>query len=511
MNHFILSLCLGALLLSAPAYAEDLYVGQSDAGVADGTSCANQHSAAWFNTAANWGGGAGEIDPGDTAHLCGTITSSLAAQGSGSVGSVVTVLWETGAKLSQAVCPASPTGCFNTNGKTYLLLNGGTNGIIESTANGSVGTYANQSSSVGIMAFPCNNCEIKNLTIQNIYVHNSASDVALNDNNINAIRLSGSNTSVHHNTLHDGGRLIFHIWNNGDANIDIHHNECYNNTVCWVVAATGPASASNFNFYNNHAYNHSNWDTSGSTYHYAGVHAFGISNPTPTGYSIYNNLFEGTCGTSLTSQVYMEGGSAWTGTGTAAIYNNVMTCEVTTAIVMRADKGDISFYNNTIIGTGIAGTCYYTGGGTLLFKNNAITGCSTLVSIDGATVANRATDFNYNTYACQGSFNCFNWTGLSSFERDFATWQTACGCDPNSSQSASLLVSSVGVPTVGSPVIDTGTDLSGLGITALNSDYLGISRPSGTIWDTGAYEFVSGRASRSPASARTQATARTIR
>jgi len=48
------------------------------------------------------------------------------------------------------------------------------------------------------------------------------------------------------------------------------------------------------------------------------------------------------------------------------------------------------------------------------------------------------------------------------------------------------------VPQVGSPVIDAGTDLSGLGITALNSDYLGNARYAGAAWDTGAIEYGAG-------------------
>lgn len=40
----------------------------------------------------------------------------------------------------------------------------------------------------------------------------------------------------------------------------------------------------------------------------------------------------------------------------------------------------------------------------------------------------------------------------------------------------------------GSPAINTGVDLTGLGITLLNSDIDGVARPSGAAWDMGAYE-----------------------
>ena len=48
-----------------------VYVGQSTAGDGDGSSCANAHSADWFNSATDWGNGVGQIGPGDVVHLCG--------------------------------------------------------------------------------------------------------------------------------------------------------------------------------------------------------------------------------------------------------------------------------------------------------------------------------------------------------------------------------------------------------------------------------------------------------
>ena len=61
------------LLLPTSVYAEDLYFSQTGGG--SGASCGDDFSAANFNNAAFWGVGAGKISAGDTAHLCGTITS----------------------------------------------------------------------------------------------------------------------------------------------------------------------------------------------------------------------------------------------------------------------------------------------------------------------------------------------------------------------------------------------------------------------------------------------------
>ena len=82
------------LILCSTAFAEDIYIAQTEQGEGAGTSCAEAESAAWFNTAANWGGGAGEIDAGDTAYLCddgGDFTTRLATQLTGSDGNRITI------------------------------------------------------------------------------------------------------------------------------------------------------------------------------------------------------------------------------------------------------------------------------------------------------------------------------------------------------------------------------------------------------------------------------------
>jgi hypothetical protein len=75
------------LLLSTTVHAEDIWISQSG-----GTACSQStQSAAWFNTAANWGGGVGEIDPGDTVYLCNTITSDLIPPANGLSGNNVII------------------------------------------------------------------------------------------------------------------------------------------------------------------------------------------------------------------------------------------------------------------------------------------------------------------------------------------------------------------------------------------------------------------------------------
>ena len=485
---------LSILLVPSLVLAEDIYVAQNKVGFDTGSSCANAHSATWFNTAGNWGAGTGKISGGDTAHLCGMITSQMVVQASGSTGSPITVLFEAGAKISQSVCSGSG-GCFNMSGKSHIILDGGTNGIIESTANGTSPTYANQLTSIGVSAFPCSNCEIKRLTIRNIYVHTTdLTDVTVDYSQVNAIKLAGSNTTIHHNTLHDAGWAIYQNYSNGDSGVQIHHNEIYNSSHGWTDAGNGAISASNFKFYNNHVYNYSNWDTTANAYHHDGIHAFGIGGAVGDQYDIYSNLFEGACGDHMTGHIFMEGGaSGWTSVGISHVFNNVFICSSVVNGILQVHAGQGEIYNNVIIGSGPSKSICV--GLTLingLVKNNAISGCMILISINAATTfANAATDLNYNIYSCGGSNNCFNWNGVSPFTASFDTWKTNCRCDGNSSDNASLLLDSAGRPTAGSPVIGTGTNLSSLPISELKRDKVSIARPSIDAWTVGAYHLAS--------------------
>ena len=63
-----------AVLICPMLQAKQVYVTQAGAGTGTGLSLANAGSATWFNTAGNWGSGAGQISPGDTVHLNGTFS-----------------------------------------------------------------------------------------------------------------------------------------------------------------------------------------------------------------------------------------------------------------------------------------------------------------------------------------------------------------------------------------------------------------------------------------------------
>ena len=94
------------------AASSNIYIAQSAAGSADGSSCANARAASFFNSSGNWGTGTTQIGSGTVVHLCGTITTDFTSQGSGASGNPV-VVDGTGATMS---------GVGFTVTKNYLTL-----------------------------------------------------------------------------------------------------------------------------------------------------------------------------------------------------------------------------------------------------------------------------------------------------------------------------------------------------------------------------------------------------
>ena len=129
LKLFSLALFLLVTIGMASASANDVYISQSGSGGANGSSCSNAYPASFFNSSANWGAAETQIGPGTTAHLCGTIGTSLTAQGNGASGNPVTILFESGAKLSQPVCNAM-TGCLSLNGRSFMVVDGGSDGVV---------------------------------------------------------------------------------------------------------------------------------------------------------------------------------------------------------------------------------------------------------------------------------------------------------------------------------------------------------------------------------------------
>lgn len=534
MKRLILLLVSVLLLTSSFSYAEHIYIAQNSAGSNNGAACKDAHAYTWFNTLGNWANPkvTGKIGQGDTIHLCGIISSELIVNGSGSSGSVITILFETGSKLSQAAGTLMSTG-----GNSYLLIDGGTNGVIENTNNGSPsGGYANQLASSGIIFTGSTNLEVRNITFQNLYVHTDVNDTASAGFDLTTVGAlyangHGSDISIHNNTFHD----ICWIYNDQGASAGATGIHFYNNTLYNYdhgLAITGSTTGlSGIDIYNNIFGTTVNWDTSfdagctssgrpwacctgkqtgtcplttTSQWHHDGLHIYLPISParTVTGLNVYNNIFNGDWGVDNTAHIYLEGQHAFGGTNTGisnmTVYNNVFWVAsgrtMNNGMMPLGIDGGMAVYNNTFVGGQASGgndICINVGNlanGTI-FENNIVTSCGQLMSAAIGTTSS----FDYNLYANGGTSNRYVWRPNSisgyNYFTSFATWQSDIGADAHSSYSSSAGLNGSGYPQFTSPAIAAGANLTFLGVNSLNSDKAGMLRPINGKWDIGAYKY----------------------
>jgi hypothetical protein len=485
------SMVLGLFLLLAgtASRANDIYIAQSTTGGGNGSDCSNTLPASWFNSSSSWGTSASQIGPGTTVHLCGTIGIALTAQGGGASGNPVTIHFESGAKLSQ---PAAAGDFLNLGGNSHFVVDGNSVGFIENTANGSALT--NQvNGAVGVNYSGSSDVEIKNLTIQNLYVHVQNSSESIDQTTTNCTKGgSGSTIKIHDNVMHDVGWCVYTINGPADNDVEIYHNLIFrvDHGIAITAASTG-MSLSSLTIHDNHIYNYANWDNGGS-FHHDGIHMYGQGTSSVNGFQLYNNLFEGPVGTSITAHLFMEHGGSDAHISNFSIYNNVAVTDDNSNLnnglfgIFSGDSGTNQVYNNTFVGaTNASGLCLgvqYIAG--LKLKNNVITSCNQIINF--SSNAYSAGDVDYNIYAnIGGNGNAFLYNG--TFYGSLAAWQTAALADTHGKNVSSASLNSSGVPLAVSPVIGAGTNLTSIGIAALDRDKLGRLRPASGAWDSGAY------------------------
>jgi hypothetical protein len=484
---------LAALVLSglaatgASAQASNVYLTPDGGG--SGVCTNNVHTPSWFNNSANWGSGTSQIGPGTVVHLCGNFTGAangnlLSFQGNGTSGHPVTILFESGAILSAPYFSFS--GAINMDNRSFVTVDGGTGGLIQNTDNGS--NKGNKQSSTGISAGSCSNCEIRNLTVANIYVH-VPNETSVDQTNVIAIIMSGPNWLVHDNVIHDCGWCVRNFYRDGDTNVKVYNNNIYNADHGYIPAGNGNISASNFYFYNNHVHDYAVWDTgTADSFHHDGVHAFGVAGANLTNLQIYNNTFDGATGGNFTSHIYVEHPDNSAAETNPLVYNNILdgTKEPAGNFGLLA-IGDISgaqAYNNTIVGPNNNGAyCVLAVGGSVTFKNNVISGCWAGFFFYRPT---STVTMNNNVYANQGSCG-IGYSSAAVCYPTIAEWRTFTGQEPNSQYATSAGLDSNFHPQTGSAVIGASANLFSLGVAGLEYDKSGAARKSSGAWDTGAY------------------------
>jgi hypothetical protein len=474
------------LLYANITFAQDFYIAQTAQGGNTGVDCADAYAVTWFNNSGNWSSPTkikGYIGPGDTVHLCGTISTELYVGANGISGSPITIHFESNAKIST---PAS--NLLQILGGNYITIDGGTNGIMENTANGT--NLANQVVTAGIEATGISNFEVKNLTIQNLYVHTS-SDTGTQDFTVGGgIHISGggSNISIHDCTFHDIGWVLNGGIVNG-SNYSVYNNYFYN--YDHAMAGVG-ANATNINIYNNHFGSTASWDTVSNQWHHDGIHIFFSQGYTVSNVNIYNNLFDGNWGNNNTAHIFMECDYSHTDPNACknfTVYNNVH-------IQYSGDylnNGFIGLWgpnhrvmNNTYIGSGVYNSvCVQLGGSNLIFQNNIVSGCHTFLTLaTGYTLASGG--LNYNLYANEGPGGNYPW-GNPTGVRTLSAWHASTGQEAHSQLVSSAYLNSNGSLQSSSGARGAGINLTSLSISKLDSDYAGTPRPSSAAWDIGAF------------------------
>lgn len=486
------------LLSGGLTRANDIYLAQNSAGAGDGSSCSNAKPVSFFNSSGNWGTGASQIGPGDTVHLCGTISAAagstaLTFQGSGTSGSPITLLFESGAGLTAPYWSAA-NGGININGLSYLTIDGGSNGYINTSQNGS--TLANQAATKSLFVGGCTGCVIKNLTISNMFVHTTGTS---GGNSYGIYLYGGNNNTLTKNTIHDGRWCVFYIYPGGSttSNNAVSNNTIYN---CdhGITAGDGSSSATltNFVISGNTIHDMVNWDESTDSFHHDYVHVWAVGGSSKiTGLQIYNNYFYGDPGQNNTALVNIETQSGNTNDG-ALVYNNVLTNSSSAHLppygYISSGGTNISLYNNTIVGSSTsqasANECFYLGGKNYKILNNTCQNVGLFLYL-GSNGSISQADRN-NWYNGGGFYANASFLSLSA-------WKLLCLCDANSITSNPSLDGNF-KPQSSSPLLKVASNLYPLGVSNLNMDKALQTRPSSGSWDIGAYAYGSSSSSTAP-------------
>ncbi len=499
----------GLAAAGASAQARDVYITPDGGG--SGVCTNNTHPPSWFNSSGNWGSGGSQIGPGTIVHLCGTFTGAqnstlLTAQGSGSSGNPVTILFESGTNLTS---PAwSNNGALVIGGHSNIVVDGGSNGIIQNTNAGTnLGIHNPGFTSVALNAGSNNvtgctpGCRITNLTVANMYVHvyngGGNPDANPNQTGVNAVTIDNAvGIRIDHCTFHDMGWAISYV----TSNLELDHNNIYN--VDHGIAAGAQTNTTGVLVHDNHIHDFASWDTgySGSganSYHHDGLH-FWTTNATNTNFMIYNNLFDGDAGVNKNAYIYTEGNNVG-----FTIFNNVMIAmpgQQQAIALIWLNGTQTRILNNTLYSPSPqnAAIQFFTGS-QITMENNLIAGSNTFFYLSNGSASGSVSTADYNLYGPQGAGGNNAWSVGPIQVNSLTSWQSATGMDAHSFYASANAVNGDGTLTSNSAANGRGANLTGLGITALNSDRNGNARPSSGAWTIGAYSSGSTAASTPPA------------
>jgi hypothetical protein len=472
------------ILAAGFSTASDIYIAQNASGGSNGADCADARAASWFNSSANWGNAG--IGPGTTVHLCGTISSPLTIQGSGNSSGPITVLFESGAIMS-APNWGEGTAAITGTGINYITIDGGANGIIQATSNGT--ELASKVDDTGINLYQCSNCVIRNLTVANMYVHTYTPSDENGQNSGGIYVAGGNNVSVYNNTIHDAKWCLSYSFPTGSSysTVALHGNTAYN-------CDHGVSLQSGGNGANNTIYDGYLWDDSANYNHHDAIHTWAVQSGTSiSGLMIYDNYIHGNWGFGLNSFIFMESNSGGTENNSLA-FNNLLVDATTLGHTgcgyICNENNSTKIYNNTIVGQNLAngiGINMY--GTNVSVENNLV---STMLEAVGLPGGSSILVWDYNNYYNIGSNG---WNGSSTF----VGWQSGEHCDSHSAVANPDLSANYSPTASSTALIQKGADLSSLSVSLLDLDKGGVTRPSmPTLWDIGAFQYGSSPAPAPP-------------
>jgi hypothetical protein len=488
-----------------------VYVAQAQGGTGDGSSCANAKAVAFFNTGGNWGAGATQIGPGSTVRLCGTITTALTAEGSGTSASPITIQWEAASSLS--VCDA--TGAFRIPGQAYLTLDLGANtAAITCPNNGTA--LATQVEAIGVSdaGSGFHNIEIRNGTIGPLYAYSGTANNGFDSTCINGTQNVAS-SHIHDLTLKGCAVGVnYSLGPSSSTNDEIDHLTT-DTTVGRVINYASGADGSTYTSTNPKIHdldvNYSTiWAVAGDYLHYEWIHVFnrGIagSSDTISNLEIYDNYFHGTTPNNQgsTGGIFIsEGGSncAASSTLSVKIFNNLIVNQ-TGGIGFSSGSGGfiyeqdcehtVEVYNNTIDGGDTSmNSCFElngTTGSTWTVKNNVCMNTQFAFYNPQAGAPMLVADDNVFYNIKSGGNGGYEW--MNNVTNTIAGWRTASGQDADSSTAnPGLDATTYAISGTTSLAYQLGANLTSLNVAALDVDKAGVQRAATGKWDAGAYTF----------------------
>jgi len=507
---------LAPVVTQCRAQANNVYIAQTAAGSANGSSCSSPYAVNYFNSPANWTSGTpsgAQIGPGTTVHLCGVFSvpagtsNFLEFQGNGAKGKPVTLLFEPGAVLSS---PYWSGPAINLRGKSYVTVDGGTNGIIQATANGTnLRNQVDDGECVVSQATQATDVIVQNLTCSNLYIDASQADSGGEDTY--GIDIWGtSNLTIRHNTIHDVKWGIRNSYSTGKSysNLTVSGNTIYDIDHGWFAtdsSSSGSAVMSGFYVFSNTIHDFQNWDNSGNRNHHDAFHL--NTNSASSHFSnvfLYNNYVYGAIGSYMNSLFFSYPASP-ASESNVWVFNNLFvnsspTYCMANGFVALVGVGTQYVLNNTFLSRHTSctelsrqqesGYIAEDGSTGITNENNIfINTTSRALQFSPAVGRIMATDFN-------DFYENDSWEYNGSSYATLAGWMRASSFPIFDAHSitANPQLSTSYVPQAGSAVIGRGANLSLLcsgqpnpGLGALCSDKGGHTRPSTGGWDMGAY------------------------